>query len=333
MLDRTVGSGIKVFPTAPPPSAVGNQPPGGAFASVTEPRPASPMVPRKPSFFSDRVTAAHRFYHEIDPHNSSRLAVVCGGWEDCAADYAIDRPDFPYLALEFVAGGEGDVRLGGCRYPLTAGTVFSYGPGIRHEIRTSAQNRLRKYFVDFTGTGGRRLLRACQLGPNRAIQLSTSAGVRDAFDTLIRLGDSKHQDAGRLCSLQLEILMRMTTRPPLPASACERRARGTFERCRQEIDARFISFHTLEAVALACHVDVSHLCRLFHRFQAERPFRYLQRRQMEWAAERLRGSDLLIREVADELGIEAFQFSRTFKRIHGVSPSNFLLACGREDFP
>ncbi|MGY8719324.1 MAG: helix-turn-helix transcriptional regulator [Verrucomicrobiia bacterium] len=31
-----------------------------------------------------------------------------------------------------------------------------------------------------------------------------------------------------------------------------------------------------------------------------------------------------MREVADELGIDPFQFSRSFKRVHGVSPAAFI---------
>jgi AraC-like DNA-binding protein len=293
------------------------------------PRAASGLPPTEmPSFISEQVTAAHRFYHDIESRPQPELAVVCGGWEECSADYKIDRLTFPYLSLEFVAAGEGELKLGGCSYPLGAGTVFSYGPGISQMIRTSTHHRLRKYFVDFIGRDSRRLMRDCELEPGRAIQLSGSPEIRDAFDTLIRFADSKRSNTTQLCALQLEVLIRLTSQSSPPSSASERRARSTFERCRQHIDQNFIRFRTLEEAAQSCHVDVSYLCRLFHRFESQSPFRYLQRRQMAWAAERLRSSDLLIREVADELGIEAFQFSRTFKRLNGVSPTQFLNTWG-----
>lgn len=279
-----------------------------------------------PEFISEPGTAARRFFQQVGTSAHTRLTVVSAGWEECSADQAIVRPDFPCLSLEFVAAGEGEVWLDGRRHLLSAGTVFSHGPEISHEVCPSADRRLRKYFVDFVGIEGRRLLRECGLEPGRVVQLSTPTEFRDAFDTLIRLADAKHRDAVQLRTLQLEILIRMTIRPAPPAMSSERRARATFERCRRQIDEQFIRFHTLEKAADACHVDASYLCRLFHRFQGERPFRYLQRQQMEWAAQRLRTSGLLIREVADELGIDAFQFSRTFKRIHGVSASEFLSA-------
>lgn len=45
---------------------------------------------------------------------------------------------------------------------------------------------------------------------------------------------------------------------------------------------------------------------------------------MQWAAERLHASGCLIHEIAAALRTDPFQFSRTFKRIHGVSPTAFL---------
>ena len=33
--------------------------------------------------------------------------IVCGGLEEVAGDYVVDRPDFPFFALEFVAAGTG----------------------------------------------------------------------------------------------------------------------------------------------------------------------------------------------------------------------------------
>jgi AraC-like DNA-binding protein len=251
---------------------------------------------------------------------------VCGGWEECAPDYLIDRKTFPFLSLEFVATGRGELQLDNRRYALEPGMVFTYGPGISQVFNTSPTEPLGKYFLDFVGERGRKLLRECRLEPGTAVQLTTLGEVRQAFDTLVRLASRHHRDTARLCELQFELLLRVIVQSAQPGSPTERRSLATFERCRQYIDTHFLVLDTLEQAAAACHVDVAYLCRLFRRFLDETPFRYLQRRQMQWAAERLHTSGRLVREVADELRIDPFQFSRTFKRIHGVSPSAFLNA-------
>jgi len=49
------------------------------------------------------------------------------------------------------------------------------------------------------------------------------------------------------------------------------------------------------------------------------------RLRMNRAAEKLRSPGVLVSEVADDLGFsDPFHFSRTFKRVFGVSPSSFM---------
>jgi AraC-like DNA-binding protein len=282
---------------------------------------ASPAVP---PFVSQQVTAARRFYLNLKPRTTRGLVVVCGGWEEVAPDYAIDRKTFPHPSLEFVAAGRGELFLDGQRHTLEPGVLYSYGPGISQRIRTSTDAPLGKYFVNFNGEQARRLLKECRLEPGTVTRVGSLTEIRTAFDTLIRYGATQHRFTARICALQLELLLLAVVRANQPGSPAARRALATFERCRALLDAQFLSLATLEQAAAACHVDVAYLCRLFRRFQGETPYRYLQRLQMQWAAERLHSSGRLVREIADELRIDPFQFSRTFKRIHGVSPSVFL---------
>jgi AraC-like DNA-binding protein len=284
------------------------------------PRP----TPEAPAFVSAQVTAARRFYLNLRPRPTPGLTVVCGGWEECATDYTIDRKTFPYPSVEFVAAGRGELVLGGKRHELTPGALFTYGPDVGHRIRTADDAPLKKYFVNFSGARASALLRESELKPGTFTRLGTTTDVRSAFDTLIRFGTHHDRHTARSCALQLELLLLSVIRANQPSSPSARRSMATFERCRAHIEQHFLALTTLQQTAAACHVDEAYLCRLFQRFQGETPYRYLQRLQMQWAAERLHSSGRLIREIAADLHIDPFQFSRTFKRIHGVSPSAFL---------
>ena len=130
-----------------------------------------------PVFYSEQVAQARRFYREA-PKRSGTLAVTGGGCEHCQADYEIHRRDFPYCSIEFVAGGEGSLRLNRESYALSPGAVFTYGPGTPHDIVTDSKHRLVKYFVDFTGAGALSLLQANDLAPGRVAQTtSPKAGM------------------------------------------------------------------------------------------------------------------------------------------------------------
>jgi AraC-like DNA-binding protein len=281
-------------------------------------------APEAPAFVSAQVTAARRFYLNLKPRPTPGLTVVCGGWEECAPDYTIDRKTFPYPSVEFVAAGRGDLLLAGKRHELEPGVFFTYGPGVSHRIRTTADAPLKKYFVNFSGRHASTLLRESGLKPGTLARLGATTEVRNAFDALIRFGTHHDRHTARSCALQLELLILSVIRANQPSSPSARRSMATFERCRAHIDQQFLALTTLQQTAKACYVDEAYLCRLFQRFQGETPYRYLQRLQMQWAAERLHASGRLIREIAADLRIDPFQFSRTFKRIHGVSPTAFL---------
>lgn len=297
--------------------------------SVPFGNPQPPMCPDSgtettPAFVSRQVATARRFYLNLRPRREAGIAVVCGGCESCAPDYMIDRVTFPYLSIEFVAAGAGTLELAGESYPLQPGSVFAYGPKAGHQIRTDPRKPLLKYFVDFIGGAAVALMRDTGLAPGAFRPVTEISDVRDSFDTLIRVGSKRDAYTEQMCGLQLQLLLYTIARSPEAASANERRARLRFERCRQFIDAEFLRFDSIDDVAEACHIDRSHLCRLFRRFHDESPLRYLQRLRMHWAANRLQESPLLVRQIALELKTDPYHFCRVFKRVHGVAPTEFL---------
>lgn len=246
--------------------------------------------------------------------------MVYGGWEQCSRDYAIDRVSFPYSSIELVVKGKGSMVLNGTEFPLRPGTVFSYGPGISHVIRTAPESPMLKYFVDFAGRDGRALLADCGLSRGVPLQLATVAGVRSRFDELIWLASIADAHTQRTCTLQFELLVRTIARAaaPLPQCACPQQT--TFTRCREYIDANFLSLSSMTKIAEACRVDHSYVCRVFREFHNESPLKYLHRLRMQWAADQLLSTPALVKEVADRLNMDPYHFSRAFKRVHGVSP-------------
>ncbi|MFH1717392.1 MAG: AraC family ligand binding domain-containing protein [Planctomycetota bacterium] len=101
------------------------------------------MATRKrtvPDFFSNQVSEASRFYLDTSLRTRQTLTVVCGGCEHCQPDYHINRSDFPFYCIEFVARGRGALTLRDTECALSTGNVFSYGPGIAHVITTDADD-------------------------------------------------------------------------------------------------------------------------------------------------------------------------------------------------
>lgn len=284
------------------------------------------MPPRSasPDFFSAQVRDSRRFYLDLAPAADEPLTVVCGGLEHCTTDYAIHRDSFAYHSIEFVARGRGLLKLAGHDYPLAAGTVFAYGPGIAQDIVTDAGDPLCKYFVDFAGARAETLLSEFGLAPGTVARVFAPGEVQRVFDDLIANGLRASTLSGRLCSVLLEYLIVKTAESQMPWEASQTPAFDTYQRCRQFIQDHYPQLRTLEQAARQCHVDPAYLCRLFRRYAHQSPYQFLMRLKMNLAAERLQHPGNLVKQVAAELGFEdPFHFSRTFKKTFGLSPEAF----------
>lgn len=251
--------------------------------------------------------------------------MACGGLEHCAPDYRIDRKTFPFLSIEFVARGRGTIRLGRKKHALFPGTAFTYGPGIPQRISTDRADLLVKYFVDFSGREALPLLARYGLAPGTLIQCSTPSDILALFDDLVRTGQSGSALSKPICSLLVELLVHRVAESARPPDAMAPPAFSTYERCRRHLQANFLAIGSVAEAARQCHVDPAYLSRLFQRFDRQTPHDFLMRAKMQLAAERLRSPGIMVKEVASELGFpDPFQFSRSFKGVYGVSPTEFI---------
>jgi AraC-like DNA-binding protein len=283
------------------------------------------MDPSKPpDFFSPQVSRARRFYLDLAPTPCAALVVVCGGCEQSDVDYEIHRDTFPYYSIEFVARGQGWLKLGTVEHQLLPGSIFTYGPGIAQHIVTDQRAPLLKYFVDFTGSDASGLLQHHDLSPGSTARVYALSDLEAVFESLVRDGCRATGFATELCGSLLRYLVLKIAESRVPGHTGQTPALATYQRCRQYIVDHCNSLMSLEQVARECLVDRAYLCRLFRRYDHQTPHQFLMRRKMHVAAELLQQPDVLVKQVAAQLGFQdPFHFSRAFKRVLGLSPEAF----------
>jgi AraC-like DNA-binding protein len=277
-----------------------------------------------PNFFSPQVTHARRFYLDLALHARKRFSVVCGGLEQCTPDYVIDRGSFPYLSIEYVHKGKGTLQLNNAEVKLEPGVVFSYGPGIAHQIIADKDDPPYKYFIDFRGQDAVQVMRNCNLEPGAIRRIETPSEIKRILDDIIRDGSRGGPMAGGLCGSLLEYLLYRIATSTVRDDKDQSPAYQTYMRCRDYIEQHYLELQTLKQIAKEAHVDQAYLCRLFQRYDYQTPYHLLTRLKMNRAVELLHDPATLIKQVAATLGYaDAFHFSRTFKGVFGVSPQAF----------
>lgn len=279
---------------------------------------------KEPEFFSKQVIEARRFYIQSSGLKDYRFNVVCGGCEHAAADYGIDRKDFPYYCIEFVAKGAGFVTLNDSRYELKAGSIFFYGPGIKQWITSVPEKPMTKYFIDFTGSSVKQLLKKHISPLGTVIHINRPDEITRIFDDLLIHGLSDSPYKSRICSIMLEYLLYRIAEMAISEKGSPSIAFVTYQNCRQYIKNNFLTLNSLKDTADACMIDHAYLCRLFKRFDTQSPYQYLLNLKMAYAADRFQEAGVLVKEIAQQLGFaDQFHFTRVFKKFFGISPQSF----------
>jgi AraC-like DNA-binding protein len=277
----------------------------------------------RPAFISRQVRDARLFFRDLRPRRPGPLRVVCGGMERCAADYRIDRPGFTYHALELVREGSGTGLWRGQPFRMKAGTVFAYGPQIPHCIAADSARPLVKYFIDFTGHEASALVAPLlRRGPG----LCARPDVALLFlEEMIRAGYRPGPSGDKRCAALLRALLLTLADEVSPGAARgEPAVNVTYERVRALMERRAAEIKSLRQLAREAGLDAAYLCRLFRRHGGESPYRALQRLRFGRAAECLLRPGTRVKDAAESIGMsDPYQFSRAFKRIHGLSPRAF----------
>ena len=288
------------------------------------------MNENKASFISTQVTSGEYYYLNLTPDKDAPETVVCGGREQCSPSYRIERNSFKFYSIEFVSSGRGTLTMNGKSHPLRPGAIYCYGPRTRHIIETDADHPMLKHFVDFTGNSLKELLKSTAFLKGRPLFVSRPFRIRSIFENLITTGNAESRNRDALCALLLRQLILYADDSSMEPDAAFSPAWQTYLRCRQHIERNFLEIANIADAASECFLDQAYLSRLFKRFAEESPLQLLTRLKMGKAADLLSNQNLLVKQVAEEVGFsDPYHFSRVFKRVYGIPPETFTQAAKR----
>ena len=280
---------------------------------------------KEPEYFSQQVTDARRWFLSFPTATDKGIVTVSVGCERCLPEYLVQRDDFEFECMEFVAEGEGEVELNGKTFKLYPGTAFSYGPGIRHRIRNTGERPMVKYFLDCGGKHAKRQFANCSAGGGRQVQVGAIDEVAELYELLIRNAQTESRQSDRICAYLVETLLHKITEQTIAGGRADARAWATYDRIRQHIQIHYLRLKTMTELADEVAVDPAYLSRVFKRFHHLTPYQYLMRMKMRHAAALLLNPQTLVKEVAEELAFsDPFHFSRSFKSVYGMSPEQFM---------
>lgn len=248
--------------------------------------------------------------------DSARFSRLGSDWRD--SDYSDNLS-----RIYWIEKGCGWLRYRGCEialrpgslYLIPAGTVFSYG----------CDDRLDQHWVHFTAT----LLDGTPLfdlvDPDPEVIPDDLQQMAHWFRELETLTHARSPRAeleitGILCLLLAPFLASVK-----PETIVARRtARLRFRVTLDHIDAHLSEPLRVRDLAQAAHLERTYFSRVFRQCLGVKPVEYIMRRRVERAKARLWGTVDPLRVIAESLGFtDAFHFSKSFKRLTGMTPTDF----------
>ena len=286
------------------------------FAASDDPQPA---------FISKQIVFGRYLYVDLTPSADTDFTLVCAGMEECSPGYHLERDGFMYYAMEYVTSGTWELEANGEIQAMRPGSIFTYTPETVYTLKATGEGSHAKYFVDFSGKSAKEQFDVMGLAPAKSEHFMQTRWINDLFEQLLACASLSKKSAREIGTHLTRLLLMRVREDFCTLSTAQTLAHNTYLRCRQYIQANFTSLQTIDAVAVACHLDAAYLSRLFKKFGKDTPYHFLIRLKMDHATNLLLRQRVTVRQAALAVGFsDPYHFSRVFKSVHGMSPRKFI---------
>jgi AraC-like DNA-binding protein len=234
--------------------------------------------------------------------------------------------------LLYIPVGAGEFEsAGGGKHQVAPGSVIMTFPGDWHRYRPAPGVGWHEYWVGFLGEVADRLVQRNLISPARpVIRTLQSVTIQQACDSLIESVAEEYPGVQQsLAANVLEILG--------AALAAERvgpnggRHAAVIKKAKQILASSHKKPPRMERLAARCHLSEAQFRRVFRQHVGVSPNQYYIQVRINRAKELLSGTVMSIKQIASALQFEdQFHFSKTFRKVTGVSPSQWRAGMAQE---
>ena len=229
------------------------------------------------------------------------------------------------LVLVHISGGHGSFRSAPSGVmPVPANSIFFVFPGVAHSYRYDDATGWDEEWIEFEPSAALPLLAAAGITPESPLRTFPSlSSVAEAFQSLFDI--SLRNDPS------VSFLVSAAAHRVLAESAAMWR-KGDFgtaagravEKMRQLLVQGVSEPRTINESARLAGMSVSRMRDLFRQATGLSPKKYQMRTRLVRAGRLLRETDLPVGTIAAQTGFESiFSFSRRFKKLLGIAPSEY----------
>ena len=252
----------------------------------------------------------------------------------CGTYHLYTRPKLPTwrprgrldFQLLYIAAGKAHFHFDGKEQIVTAGHMVLYRPKEPQKYEYYGEDQTEVYWVHFTGGNVTNILRSYGLTDDkRVFYCGSGLDYQNLFRTMIHELQMCKENYAEMLEMYLRQIFIMLQRYFINASKTDN------ARVVEEIDKATLYFNehysediSIDEYAQNNHVSVSWFIRNFKHCTGSTPMQYILSKRIYNAEILLQDSTYNITEISEIVGYEnPLYFSRIFKKVKGLSPSEY----------
>jgi AraC-like DNA-binding protein len=242
-------------------------------------------------------------------------------------DYHIRQPEIN--RLYYFLEGAGTIRIRNREYSPQPGQLFLLPANVEISLSTDKANTFRKYFCHFTLTVGEVHLFQMFHVPH-FVDVIDRAWLDERFLKLIALSENQSLTSPlQIKSVLYEILTLFLDRAQLQGIEEDWRidaatsATTKINTILGYIDEHLADRMKIDQLANELHFHPKYFIQLFKSSMGVSPIVYITKKRMEKAQQLLMSSEISVTDIADQVGMDLYYFSHTFRKLIGLSPTEY----------
>lgn len=255
------------------------------------------------------IPLLNKEFHDINPF-------ICG-WHYCDRGHSFGPAIREYYLIHYILTGKGCFERAGTTYNLTHGNLFLIRPRELTFYKADMETPWNYVWIGFHGALASKLIEETYFNNNPTIY---SPGCESIFKDMMRAEKMNQTAELYLCGKIFELFAFLKEM----MSEKNQQSLNYAQRAEHYIQSNYMNKLSITGIAKMLGIDRRYLFRVFTEYTGMSPMQYLVNYKLEKAAQLLMQCDVTVSEAARSCGYsDTFNFSKMFKKKHGVSPSGY----------
>lgn len=228
------------------------------------------------------------------------------------------------LVVVHIVSGHGSFRsTPSGDIPVPANSLFFVFPGVNHYYRYDDETGWVEEWMELDPASALPLLAEAGITPKSPLR--TFASIPAVSETFQALMDASRQN-GLAAELRVDALAHLLVAEAIAAwrQGADSEEGTVVEKMRQSLVSNVSEHLLVSDAARRAGKCESRMRAIFKRATGLSPKKYQTRARLVHAGRLLRGTDLPIGVIAEQVGFKSiFSFSRRFRKLLGISPSEY----------